>query len=144
MFLHLSVILSTANGVHPLGRHHHSLRQTPLGLTLPQAYTLWADTPWADTPRQTHPGYTPTRADKPRQTPPRQTPRGRHTPGRHPLGRHPLRRPVKRTVRIVLECILDLKVIKKMATEGGSIDFMFLSTPPPPPGCWTRYCIVDM
>ena len=67
----------------------------------------------------------------PKQTPPRQTPLGRHHPGRHPppsrhplcrhpLGRHllrqtppppptrqtPPRRPMQRTVRILLECIL--------------------------------------
>ena len=45
-----------------------------------------------------------------RQPPPAQymlgyTPPGQTPPGRHPLGRHP-RRPLQRTVRILLECIL--------------------------------------
>ena len=31
-------------------------------------------------------------------------------------------------------------VIKKMAAEGGRIDFMFLD-PPPLPGHWIRYCV---
>ena len=65
----------------------------------------WADTPWADTPLG-------------------QTPLGRHPPSRYPLGRHLLltwadtpwadtprqtpcqRRPLQRTIRILLECIL--------------------------------------
>ena len=66
----------------------------------------WADTPWADTPPL-------------QQTPP--PPMGRHPPSRHPLpsacwdtppaqcmlGYTPLpQRPLQRTVRILLECIL--------------------------------------
>ena len=76
MFLHLSVILSTGE------------------------VCFWADTPsrphWADAPQQT-----------PLGRPPRQT----HPPGRHPPRQNPppaplRRRPLQRTVRILLEWIL--------------------------------------
>ena len=87
MFLHLSVILFTdgvVSGRHPPG-------QTP---------------PWADTSLGRHPlgRYLPG------HTPPWETPLGRYPLGRHPPrqtpGQTPLRRrPLQRTVRIILECI---------------------------------------
>ena len=79
MFLHLSVILSTG-GVSD----RHPRADTPRAGT-PLVDTHWADTPWADTPLGRHP---------PRQTPPLHPP--------------PPRRPLQRTVRILLECILVL------------------------------------
>ena len=99
MLSHLSVILFT-RGVS--GRHPSK------------------QTPWVDTPTLTNLHKHPLgrHHHHPAQTPPRQTPLGRHpstdTPkadplGRHPLGRHPTplpRRPLQRTVRILLECIL--------------------------------------
>ena len=78
MFLHMSVILSTGDGV-------------------------WqADTPWADTPL---PGQTPLAGrHPPRHTPPEQTP---HWQADTHLGETspPPGRPLQRTVRILLECI---------------------------------------
>ena len=81
MFLHLSVILFTGGWVS--GRHPLLDRHFPS---------------WADTPLGRHPlGQTPPpRADT-------------NPPGRHlPLGGHPSpsRRPLQRTVRILLECTI--------------------------------------
>ena len=66
----------------------HALGQTP-----PGRHPL-ADTPWADTPRQTPPT-----AD---------TSHSRHQPP-PPQQTSPPRRPLQRTVRILLECILVIR-----------------------------------
>ena len=88
MFLHVSVILFPGGW----------LAETPQADTLsPWADTPQADTLWVDTPWQTPPGQTP-----PRQTPPGQTPP------------HPERRPLQRTVRILLECILFVTFSSKL------------------------------
>ena len=78
MFLHLSVILFTGGSVWS---------DTPRARHPPGRHPLGRYPPWADPPRQTHP-------------PPWQThPLGSHTPARW-------KRPLQRTVRILLECIL--------------------------------------
>ena len=73
--------------------------------------------------RQPPTGQTTPQADTPRQTPPcTDTPLGKHPPGRHPpLGRHhptgqTPQRPLQRTVRILLECILVVLCEQRMIT----------------------------
>ena len=96
MFSQASVILSTGGGVHPpgqtppLGRHPPPPADNRSCIQPPRQTPPWADT----TPLGRHP--------------PRQTPPGRHPPRQTPPPPPPPfpRRPLQRTVRILLECIL--------------------------------------
>ena len=103
---------------HPWSRHPPGSRHTPTADTPPEQTPPKADTPLgADTPRSRHtpPEQTPFRSRyPPEQTPPRtDTPQSRHplrgdtTPGADTHTPSPReRRPLLRTVRILLECIL--------------------------------------
>ena len=85
-------------GRHPQGRQplgRHPPEQTPPGRH------LWEDTPLGRHPLDRHPP--PLVKHPPGQTHPEaDNPLGRHPPGQTP----PPRRPLQRTIRILLECIL--------------------------------------
>ena len=74
MFLHLSVIVSTAGGCLP-----------PPWADTPLSRDPWADTPSADTP----PGRPPLGRHPPGKHPPEQTPPGQIPPGQIPPGQTP-------------------------------------------------------
>ena len=87
----------------PLSRHPPLWEDTPLGIHLPgQTPPSWADTPWEDTPLL-----------------------GRHPPGQTPPWADTFsRRPLQRTVRILLECFLVL--FKRIEANREPTFYLFL------------------
>ena len=76
---------------------------------------------------------------RPRQTPPKQTPLDRRPLGRNPLDRHlspmqtPPIQPLKRAVRIPLECILVMNRLTWWTVCVDDCSSKWTITPPPPP-----------